>query len=266
MAWFDGVPPLAWLGLHATALWPHWRWATARVMDGSDDPLGLAALMAFGALVAREAPRLTAWPDGRWLLAAAIGTVLATAGTFTLPPLAAAVFAALALACAARAFLPSSHGALPLMGLAVLALPVVSSLQFYAGFPLRVVTAQFSTWALQAAGFAAERTGTAMQVDGRLVIVDAPCSGVQMVWMAYFTACAVAGWYGLRDRAFLHRLPAAGALVLAGNVVRNSVLVGLEARHVAVSDSLHEGIGLVVLAGVCWGVARVMRGGGHDKA
>lgn len=266
MARFDRVPPVAWLGLHAAALWPHWRWAAARVVDGSDDPLGLAALAAFGVLVGREAGRLTARPDARWLLAAAVGTVLATAGTFALPPLLGAVFAALALACAARAFLPSGHASMPLMGLSVLALPVVSSLQFYAGFPLRVVTAQFSTWVLQVAGFAAERTGTAMQVDGRLVIVDAPCSGVQMVWMAYFTACAVAGWQGLGDRAFLRRLPAAGAFVLAGNVLRNSVLVGLEARHVAVSESLHQGIGLVVLAAVCWGVAHVMGGERHDQA
>ena len=266
LARFDRVPPLAWLGLHAAALWPHWRWAAARVVDGSDDPLGLAALAVFGVLVARQASRLTMRPDTRWLVAAAAGTALATAGTFVLPPLLGAVFAALAVACSARAFLPAGHASLPLMGLSVLALPVVSSLQFYAGFPLRVVTAQLSTWVLQAAGFVAERTGTAMQVDGQLVIVDAPCSGVQMVWMAYFAACAVAGWHGLRDRAFLQRLPAAGAFVLAGNVVRNSVLVGLEARHVAVTEWLHQGIGLVVLAGVCWGVVSVMRGGRRDDA
>jgi len=260
----DRVPPLAWLGLHALALWPHWRWAAARVVDGSDDPLGLAALTVLGVLVAREAARLTAQPDVRWLMAAAACTALATAGTFALPPLLGAVFAALALASAARAFLPAGHPSLPMMGLSVLALPVVSSLQFYAGFPLRVVTAQLSTWVLQAAGFAAERTGTAMQVDGRLVIVDAPCSGVQMVWMAYFAACAVAGWHRLCDRAFLQRLPAVGAFVLAGNVVRNSVLVGLEARHVGVSESLHQGIGLMVLAGVCCGVVLVIHGGRRD--
>lgn len=266
LARLDAVPPLGWLALQAAALWPHWRWAAARVADGSDDPLGLAALAVFGVLVARESARLTARPDTLWLVAAAVGTAAATAATFFLPPLLGAVFAALALACAARAFLPAGHAALPLLGLSVLALPVVSSLQFYAGFPLRVVTAQLSTWVLQAAGFVATRTGTAMEVDGRLVIVDAPCSGVQMVWMAYFAACAVAGWYGLRDRAFLQRLPAAGAFVLMGNVVRNSVLVGLEARHVAVSESLHQGIGLVVLAMVCWGVVTVMRGGRRDVA
>lgn len=257
----DRCPPWVWLVAQGAALWPHWRWAAARVADGSDDPLGLAALVAFVALVAREAPRMTARPDTRWWTAAAVATVAATAAHLALPPLAGAVLAALALACGARALLPAGHATLPLAGLAVLALPVLSSLQFYAGFPLRIVTAQLSTWALQGAGLAAERAGTAMQVEGRLVIVDAPCSGVQMVWMAYFCACALAAWQRLGDRALMRRLPFVGGLVLAGNMVRNTVLVALEGTGHAVSETLHQGLGLVVLAAVCAGVVLVIRGG-----
>jgi hypothetical protein len=32
--------PLLCLAAFAAALWPHWRWAAARLADGSDDPLG----------------------------------------------------------------------------------------------------------------------------------------------------------------------------------------------------------------------------------
>lgn len=113
-------------------------------------------------------------------------------------------------------------------GLSVLALPLLSSLQFYAGYPLRVVTAEASRWLL-APGFEVAREGATLMVDGRLVIVDAPCSGVQMVWLGYFTACAVALWARRGDHAFLRRLPAVGLLVLAGNIVRNSVLIALKA-------------------------------------
>ena len=35
-----------WLALHAAALWPHGLWAARRMLDGSDEPLGLAALAA----------------------------------------------------------------------------------------------------------------------------------------------------------------------------------------------------------------------------
>ncbi|CAN7542240.1 exosortase Q [Rhizobacter sp. LjRoot28] len=256
---FDRLPPVAWVGMLAAALWPHWQWAAARLGDGSDDPLGVVALAALLALVARESPRMQARGEPCWLAAAAVATVAATASTWWLPPLAGAVLAALAVALGARAFLPPGHAVLPLAGLAVLALPVLSSLQFYAGHPLRVVTAELSTHLLRLGGLVVERSGTAMWVEGRLVIVDAPCSGVQMVWMAYFAAFCVAAWHRLPDRAVLGRLPALGGCVLAGNVVRNGVLVGLESHGLAASEALHQGIGLMVLAGVCAAVVAVMR-------
>jgi len=261
LARFESVPPLAWLALQAAALWPHWRWAAARVADGSDDPLGLAALVALAVVVYRLEPQLRASPQPAWLMAAMGATVAATLASLHLPPLIGALLASLALAAGLRSFMPSGHAVFPMAGLAVLALPVVSSLQFYAGYPLRVVTAQLSTWLLQLAGMAAERSGSSMTVQGRLIVVDAPCSGVQMVWMAYFCACAVAAFGGLRDRALLARLPWVGLLVLAGNVVRNSVLVALEAQHEQVSEAVHQGVGLVVLLMVCAAVVVVVRGG-----
>ena len=262
---FETLPPLAWLALQAAALWPHWRWAAARVADGSDDPLGVAALVALLCVVVRLEPRLRAAPKPGWLLVAVGATVAATLAHFSAPPLIGALLAALALAAGLRTFMPSGHAVLPMAGLAVLSLPVVSSLQFYAGYPLRVVTAQISTWLLQALGMAAQRSGTAMQVQGHLVIVDAPCSGVQIVWMAYFCACTVAAFGGLRDRQLLARLPWVGALVLAGNVLRNSVLVALEAQQ-HVPDRVHQGVGLAVLVAVCVAVVAVIRGGRDEPA
>ena len=265
LARFEAVPPLAWLALQAAALWPHWRWAAARVADGSDDPLGLAALVALAVVVYRLEPQLRASPKPAWLMAAMGATVAATLASFHLPPLIGALLAALALAAGLRSFMPSGHAVLPMAGLAVLALPVVSSLQFYAGYPLRVVTAQLSTWLLQLVGMAAERSGSSMTVQGRLIVVDAPCSGVQMVWMAYFCACAVAAFGGLRDRQLLARLPWVGVLVLVGNVLRNSVLVALEAQREQVSDAVHQGVGLVVLVMVCAAVVAVVRGGRDER-
>jgi exosortase/archaeosortase family protein len=149
---------------------------------------------------------------------------------------------------------------LALAGLALLAMPVIASLQFYAGFPLRIATAELSTRLLQAFDFAVQRSGTAMWVGDKLVIVDAPCSGVQMVWMAYFCACALGWWRQLPDRLLLRRLAGVGAIVLAGNVVRNSVLVALEASATPPGPVLHEAVGLIVLAAVCAAVLRLVRG------
>lgn len=249
---------LLWLSAFAVALWPHWRWAAARLADGSDDPLGIAALAVLVACIVRFAPRLRHEPAPGWLAIAVLLVGAATVLSSCAPELIAALVAALALAAAIAAFAPTGTPIAPLAGLAALALPVVSSLQFYAGYPLRVVTAEASTAVLGLFGFVASRQGSAMQVDGHLVIVDAPCSGVQMVWMAYFCACAVAAWRGLPDRVFVRRLAFVGGIVLVANIARNSMLVGLEARGATAGPWLHDAIGLVLLGLVCAAVIAVM--------
>ena len=247
-----------WIALHAAALWPHGLWAARRMLDGSDEPLGLAALAALLIWLVRAAPRLRIEPRLGWLAASGTLTVAATAAYWLAPPLPAALLAALALAAHLCAWLPARAPRLPLAGLALLALPIVASLQFYAGYPLRVLTAEFSARLLQAAGLAAARSGAAMTVNGRLVIVDAPCSGVQMAWLAYFAACAVAAFTGLRDGSFVRRLPLVGLWALAGNVLRNSLLVGLEARPQGLPNAWHEAIGVAMLVVVVGLTVRVM--------
>ncbi len=234
----------AWLALHAAALWPHAAWAARRVADGSDDPLGVAAfaVLLLWLWLARESLRAT--PRLAWLGAAGALTLAATAALFVAPPLAAALLAALAISAHAFAWLPDRAPRAALAGLALLALPLIASLQFYAGYPLRVFTAHFSAWLLQAIGLAAEPSGAAMTVGGQLVIVDAPCSGVQMAWLAYFAASSVAVFTQRRDADFLRRLPLVGLLVLVGNVLRNTMLVALEAQPPALAPWAHEAIGI----------------------
>ena len=263
------LSPLAWLGLQAAALWPHGVWMARRVQDGSDDPLGLAALAVLAVMLWRMALRLRLSPHIGWLAAAAGLTVVANVALLALPPLLCALLAALSLSAGLMAWLPattttSSNATVPrapMVGLVVLALPLVSSLQYYGGYPLRVLTAQLSAWGLQLAGIAAGRSGASMLVRGQLVIVDAPCSGVQMVWMAYFCACAFSAFTSLRDGAFLKRLPFIGALVLLGNVLRNSLLVALQSRPQGLDAALHQTIGLAALALVCVAVVLLMNGG-----
>ena len=253
----DRVPAVAWLALQTVALWPTWTWMAARVQDGSDDPLGVLAIAALVALIASLRGELRAAPRLGWLLLASLGMLAATALHGALPPLLSGLVAVLAWACGLLAFLPRRVAALPVAGLAVLALPLLSSLQFYAGYPLRVLTAEASRWLLMP-GFDVSREGSTLLVDGRLVIVDAPCSGVQMVWLGYFTACTVALWARRSDRAFLARLPLVGLLVLAGNVVRNAVLVAFEGAGAPLAAWAHGGLGLLVLAAVCGAIAKAM--------
>lgn len=246
----------AWLALHALAMWPHGLWIARRLADGSDDPLGVAALAVLMFWLWRERAALRPTPRLAWLGGAALLSAAATAALFGAPPLVAALVAALALTAHLVAWLPPQAPRLALAGLALLALPLLASLQFYVGYPLRAFTAEFSAWLLSALGFDAERSGAAMTVNGQLVIVDAPCSGVQMAWLAYFAACALAALTHQRDRTLLRCLPLVSLLVLAGNVLRNCVLVALEARPQGLANAAHETIGIVALALV---VALVLR-------
>jgi len=260
----EALPPAMWLGLQLAALWPVGWWAVRRLADGSDEPLGLVALALLGLaavkgrLACRSAARLP------WLLAALCLTVTATAFIGVLPWLALAVIAALALACCWAAFRVPGSAVLPVLGLLLLSLPVVASLQFYVGYPLRWLTAQCSALLLQAAGLIAEPSGASLMLNGQLVIVDAPCSGVQLAWLGYCAACAVALWNGVADGRFLRRLPWVGLTVLLGNVLRNTVLVAKEGGALHLQSWTHDAIGLVALAGVCAVIVGLMRGeAGH---
>ena len=125
--------------------------------DGSDDPLGLAALAVLLLLAGRAlAPRLRAEPAPGWLAAAVLLTLAGHRGSVcSRRRCSAALLAALALRRGAvRRSLPARHAA-------CCRSPAwrcwrcrwSSSLQFYAGYPLRVLTAEVSRWLLQAAGF-----------------------------------------------------------------------------------------------------------------
>ena len=253
----DTAPEWRWLALLALALWPTWWWMGQRMVDGSDDPLGLLSLAALGGLLWQHRQQLRAAPRLGFHITALAGAVLTTALHQQLPDLLVALIGLLSVAAGLIAFLPARVASAPVLGLSVLSLPLLASLQFYAGFPLRVVTAEISRCLLSAA-HTVERTGSSLVVDGQLIIVDAPCSGVQMAWLGYFTACVVALAAGKRNTTFLLRLPVVGAQVLLGNVLRNTVLVATQASGAPLPTWGHDAVGLLVLAAVCGGIAWAM--------
>jgi exosortase/archaeosortase family protein len=250
----DTAPAWRWLALLSLALWPTWWWMGQRMADSSDDPLGLLALAALGGLLWQHRQHLRAAPRLGFQAAALAGSVLATALHPQLPELVVALISLLSVAAGLIAFLPTRVATAPVLGLSVLSLPLLASLQFYAGYPLRVVTAEASRWMLSIA-HTVERSGSSLVVNGQLVIVDAPCSGVQMAWLGYFTACVVALVTHKNNQTFLLRLPAVGALVLLGNVLRNTVLIAIQAAGTQLPGWGHEAVGLLVLAAVCAGIA-----------
>lgn len=253
------LPAWAWLALPALALWPVWRWAVARMGDGSDDPWGAVALVVLLACLWRDRHALLAAPRLPGLLAS-LGLTAAALLVPGVPALGRGLLAVLAVLVMAFALRRPGQPLLAWLGLGVLALPILASLQFFIGYPLRVITAEASLWALRGLGFAVTRQGSALEVGGQLVMVDAPCSGVQMAWAAYFVAFTAAAWLRVADARLLRRLPWLSLLILGANALRNTLLVLQEAGHWQGPAWLHEGIGLAVFAALCGLVLRLVVG------
>lgn len=255
------LPAWLWLLLPTLALWPVWLWSLRRMSDGSDDPYGVVALAMLLLCLWRDRQHFRSTPRLIWLMASLLLSGLAIVGSLWLPALARGVIAVLAVIGAALALRCPGQPALAWLGLGLLALPILSSLQFFAGYPLRVVTAEASVWLLRGLGLVVAREGSTLDVGGQLVMVDAPCSGIHMAWVAYFCAFASAAWLRLGDGHLLRRLPLLGVLVLVGNSLRNTLLVLQETGQSGWPGWMHEATGLVVFVAVCALVLRLITAG-----
>ncbi|MGZ8248730.1 archaeosortase/exosortase family protein [Methylomagnum sp.] len=244
------------LPLQVLALWPVWRWYGLRMGDGSDEPLGPLALGLALLLLYGRRRELRAEPRAVPLLMAGLLT-LAQAAASDWPPLVRALLGITALGCSLAAFLPKPREAAPLWVLLALSLPLVASLQFYGGYPLRRLAAEGAGWLLQSFGLPVLAEGAGLRWGQRLMVVDAPCSGVHMLWVGLVMASAASAVANAAPGRLLLNLGLAVALVLVGNVLRNAALFFKETGLASLPAWTHEGIGLALFVLVLVPVALV---------
>ena len=235
----------------ALAVWPVWRWYALRTMDGSDEPCGLLALATLIAVAIRNGVRIPV--DEKQFVAPAALLVIYALTFAHLSPLPRAIIAVGAFGVLfLRGRMAVAH-----CGLLALSLPVIATVQFYAGYPLRVVAAEGSTAALRALGFAVLREGTTLHWRGETIMVDAPCSGVRMLWFGLYLAASIACWSRLGNLRSVLFFAATFVLVIAANVVRATALFFKEAGVVALPDWTHGAIGLLVFTGAALLIVRI---------
>jgi len=129
-----------------------------------------------------------------------------------------------------------------------LSLPLAATLDFYAGFPLRVAAAEGAARLLELVGIDARRTGAMLLVHGREVGVDPACSGLRFLVHGGILAAALAALHRLSfARTALLGLAAVAAVIVA-NIFRATILVLPESGIVHFSGSAHEMIGLACFA------------------
>jgi len=239
--WPQPARPVWMLGVLLAALWPHWSYVARRLVDGSDEPWGVLAALTVIVLVVRDRAQL-AQPTRSAVVASAVLAIAAAVAHLVLPDLAAAVVAMLALGLYLVHAL--RRPATPLVVLLLLTLPFIASLQYYLGFPLRLLVAHASAWLLTLGGLDAMAAGASIVHAGTTVLVDAPCAGIGMLWLGSFTAALLSYLQRADAPTTLVNGAAAATLVLLANIARNTVLFFPEAGLADWPAWSHEAVGM----------------------
>src|SRR6266568_67705 len=229
------------------ATWDAWRWYVQRVWESPEEAASLAMTVAFlGALgVARRSKETVRLP----LVPVALLLAAFAASYGMLPPIARAAIAIAATLFCGHLAAFKEHPPVAFWGLVALALPVVPSLQFVLGYPMRLVCAALSVGLLQAHGLAVTRQGTFLSWRDELIQFDAPCSGVNMLWAGLLLT--LMGCVLFRFNVFKVMIAVALSFVLAiaCNVLRATSLFYVEAGLVPHAQAWwHEGIGIAAFA------------------
>ena len=242
-----GVSPALPLLLQAAAFWPVWRWYAARVTDSSDDAWGWVALVTAAVMLVRFKTESSQQPN---LILPALLTLAYAVSFPFVTPLPRALLAMAAIGATLSVYCFRSKFQLSFCGLLLLSLPLMASLQFYLGYPLRSAVAAMAAPTLQLGGLAVIREGTSLNWGGRLISVDAPCSGVKMLWTGMFLCFALACWFRLSWRRTIATAALSFIAIILGNTLRAVALFYLEAEVIKLperfSESAHSATGVMM--------------------
>ena len=260
-----GVSPALPLLLQAIAFWPVWRWYAARINDSSDDAWGWVALLTAAILLLRfrsESNAQSAQPN---LLLPALLTLAYAVGFMFVSPLPRALLAMTAIGATISVYCFRAKFQLSFCGLLLLSLPLMASMQFYLGYPLRSTVTAMAAPMLQLGGLAVVPEGACLNWSGRVISVDAPCSGVKMLWTGMFLCFTLACWFRLNWLRTIVATVFSVAAILLGNLIRAVALFYLEADLLPLperfSNAAHSAVGvmmfLLTAIAIAWLTTRI---------
>lgn len=225
--------------------WDSWRLLAGRFGDGlSAVPLGLVGLA-----VALPALRRIRAGEAEPVPLAPLSAVLAlnAAASLWAPVLAAVAVAVVATALLCRHVAGARLAWAPLAGFALLALPVLPSLDFYLAYPMRLAGAALAASMLRLNGLAVGLDGVALSWNGSLLLFDAACSGIRMLWASFFLVSGIGLAAGFGPCRYAFALAVALVLAVTGNAVRAASLFYVENGFVERLQGPvgHEAVGIL---------------------
>ncbi|WP_137935922.1 archaeosortase/exosortase family protein [Chitinivorax sp. B] len=241
------------------ATWPVWQWFAEGSLDASNQSWGwLAAVIAI--LLMWRRPQAATLPVRPLLLPTAWIATYAMATWSAWPMAVRATFACMALATWASAMRAGRRLDLAFCLLLLLALPLAASLQFYLGYPLRVLAGVISSALLQAQGLSVIRDGALLVWGVQAIAIDAPCSGVNMLWSALLLSTTLACARNLDTRRTAIGLLWAVIVVILANAVRAAALFYTESGIISAPAWIHSAIGIMMFT-----MAALVIAAGHHK-
>ena len=237
------------------AFWAVWRWLVLRVWSSPEEQWSFLALLAvvFFAFIRTKTDPADDQPvrsqsDLSFTSLGFFSTIFFTflyAASFTFaPPFLRAILAVTALTFTLSRWRFGKTFHAGLWSLLLLSLPSVASLQFFLGYPLRVIVGIATTFLLQTQGLDVWREGVCLHFGEKLIWIDAPCSGVKMLWFGLFLAAFLVCFHRLSNLKSAAVIASAFVVILLGNIFRASALFYIEAELVSVPPFMHEAVGV----------------------
>lgn len=233
------------LVLLLVAFWHSVYWFIARTSDNSDEPWGLISLATVVLLVIAAWNRKASFFAAGKLVAISVVLVGIYCLSFALaPPLVRCLIAVCAIGVVVwHRCAPEKRNAVALFGFLILSSPLIASLQFFVGFPLRLLVTNISAVVMRFSGTLVGVAGTSFEHNNRMILVDSPCSGINMLWAGLYF-CFVLCWTKHLSlvRSFM-LITFAVTGVLFTNVSRATMLVYVEIlrdRGFSISEIAHD--------------------------
>ena len=245
------------------AFWAVWHWLALRVWTSTEERwsfLALAAAIFFAFCwtksesIGETSVSKLHLPAFDCLASIFLTALYAASFAVATPPLARGILAmtALTFTLSRLRFGVTYH--FGLFGLLLLSLPSVASLQFFLGYPLRVLVGKATARLLQMQGLDVWREGVCLHFGEKLIWIDAPCSGVKMLWFGLFLAAFLVCFFRLSNFKSLAVFASAFLIILLGNIFRASALFYIEAEIFAAPQFMHEAVGVFSFAFVALGI------------
>jgi exosortase/archaeosortase family protein len=148
----------------------------------------------------------------------------------------------------------------PVLTLALLAVPILPTLDVLVAWPLRRLSALLTAAMLRANGIGVTLEGVALEWHGRELLFDGPCSGVRMLWALLVLASLAAAIRALPPVRFALLLVGAVWVAIVGNALRAASLFYVESGFVPIIHGpvAHEAVGLAAFGLVAVGAVTLL--------